>query len=99
MSGSIDRKRLVFHLGGYDPVAPEAAHRRFVRELRRFEGTWSARARASPFEADIDEARWRIVTTGPNWRVETDYRWFRWDDVIAAGARQPMWRRLPLGLL
>src|SRR6202790_5815076 len=38
-------KRLVFHLGGYDPITPYVvAQRRFVRELARFERTWSIKA-------------------------------------------------------
>lgn len=94
-----DVKRLVFHLGGYDPVTPEAAYRRFVRELRRFAGTWSASAAASEQELRTDEAEWRVVASGPNWRVATEYRLVRWDDVIAAAGRRPIWLRLPLGLV
>jgi hypothetical protein len=40
-----------------------------------------------------------VAASGPNWRVETDYRLVRWDDVMDEAGRQPMWRRLPLGLL
>lgn len=92
-------RRLVFHIGGYDPVPPEAAHRRFVRELGRFAGTWSAKVSASPPDMRADEAAWRIVAVGPNWRGETDYRFVRWDDVMAAASRRPIWRRIPLGLI
>jgi hypothetical protein len=94
-----DVKRLVFYIGGYDPVTPEAAYRRFVRELRRFAGTWSVTAAASEQELRTDEAEWRVVASGPNWRVATEYRLVRWDDVIAAASRQPIWLRLPLGLV
>jgi hypothetical protein len=38
-----------------------------------------------------DEMRWNVVTSGPNWRVETDYRSVRWDDVIEALSRQSSW--------
>ncbi len=100
MTAPIIARRLVYHLGGYDFTMPvDAAYRRFVREMRRFEGTWSTRAMASPPAIDPDEAAWNIVATGPNWRVETRYRFVRWDDVIQAGGRRPMWRRIPLGLL
>jgi len=92
-------KRLIFHFGGYDPIAPDAAHRRFIRELRRFEKTWSATASVSQAEVGPDEAAWDIVTTGPNWRVETRYISVRWDDVMEAYRRQPMWRRVPRALL
>ena len=92
-------KRLVFHVGGYDPPGPETVHRRFMRELRRFVRTWSANASASEPEIGADLAAWRVATSGPNWRVETDCRLVRWDDVIAAAGREPLWRRVPHGLL
>ena len=38
-------KRLVFHVGGYDPITPHAgAQRRFAREIARFQLTWSVKA-------------------------------------------------------
>lgn len=92
------KRRLVFHLGGYDLMPPETVHRRFLRELRRFEATWGATAEVAPPIVSEDEASWRVLTQGPDWRVETEYRLLRWDDVIAAASRRPEWRRLPLGL-
>src|SRR6266540_1167334 len=92
-------KRLVFHFSGYDPTPPDRAYRRFVRELRRFEETWSVTASASKAQVGSDEAWWDIVTAGPNWRVETRYVFVRWDDVIEANRSQPMWRRVPHALL
>jgi hypothetical protein len=99
MTNSIIAKRLVFHIGGYDFMPPDAMHRRFTRELRRFESTWSVAASAGPPAIDPDEAAWRVSSAGPNWSVETDYRLVRWDDVIAAAARQSLERRLSLGIL
>ncbi len=100
MMSSIIAKRLVFHIGGYDAsMPPEAVHRRFVRELRRFEGTWSAKASVSEPKLSDDQVAWRVIATGPNWRVETDYRFVRWDDIINADAARPMWRRVALGIL
>jgi len=97
---AIIAKRLVFHIGGYDPMRPEVAHSRFVRELRRFKETWSASmASVSEPEIGVDEATWDVVTTGPNWRVHTHYRFVRWDDLIDAAGSQPMWRRLPFAFL
>ena len=92
-------KRLVFHLGGYDPMPPDAVHRRFLRELRRFQSTWGLQAQTTDPEISASEARWQIATSGPGWRVETEYRLIRWDDVIAAGVQRSTWRRVPLGLL
>src|SRR5438132_3947717 len=99
MTDTFIAKRLVFHIGGYDPVPPDAVYQRFVRELRRFEGTWSVAASVSKAEVSADEAAWDIIAAGPNWRVETRYRFLRWDDIVATDGRRPMWRRIPLGLL
>lgn len=94
------RRRLVFHIGGYDPhMLPERSYRRFLRELKRFEKTWSAASAVSPLSVAADEATWQITTTGPNWRVETRYCLVRWDDIIRAVARQPWWQRIPLSQL
>jgi hypothetical protein len=92
-------KRLVFHVGGYEPLNPDAMYRRFAREIRRFETTWSVTASVSPAEMDENGATWRVATTGPNWRVDTYYRLLRWDDLIEAAGRQPMWRRIPRAFL
>jgi hypothetical protein len=89
-------KRLVFHIGGYDPhIVPETSYRRFVRESKRFEKTWCATASVSPPSLAADAATWDITTTGSNWRVETRYCLVRWDDVIGIVARQPWWQRIP----
>jgi hypothetical protein len=48
--------RLVFHIGGYDPILPpDGAYRRFLRELNRFERTWSVKASASAPAVSTDE--------------------------------------------
>src|SRR5258707_8396240 len=76
-------KRLVFHLGGYDPITPYVvAQRRFVRELTRFERTWSAKASMGALDENVDQAKWSVITKGPNWQVESDYRLVPWDDGI-----------------
>jgi hypothetical protein len=99
MTDLITWKRLVFHVGGYDPVTPERMRARFVRELRRFERTWSVNASVSESEIDGDKTAWDIETSGPNWRVHTRFQFVRWDDVMDTVHRRPMWQRIPLGLL
>lgn len=93
------RKRAVFHVPGYDPAPPASVWRRFVRELRHFQNTWSAQASVSDATHGADMETWQIVTSGPNWHVETDFRLVRWDDIIEASSRQPIWRRIPRGLV
>ena len=64
-------KRLVFHVGGYDPITPHAgAQRRFVREIARFQRTWSVKASLKGLHDGHDPMKWNVTTTGPNWRVE-----------------------------
>ncbi|MDQ8729919.1 hypothetical protein [Bradyrhizobium sp. LHD-71] len=100
MTGPLISKRLVFHFGGYHPdMPPEISHRRFARELSRFEKTWSAKASVSPAIIDADKAIWDVTTTGPNWRVDSRHCLARWDDLVETFARQPQWRRIPLGQL
>jgi hypothetical protein len=99
MTELIKWKRLVFHVGGYDPATPERVRARFVRELRRFERTWSVNASVSESELDVDKLAWNIETSGPNWRVHTRFQFVRWDDVMDTVHRRPMWQRIPLGLL
>jgi hypothetical protein len=97
---TIIAKRLVFHLGGYDPITPHVAARlRFERELARFEHTWSIKASVGALHENADQAKWSVFTRGPNWYVETDYRLVRWDDVIESFSRQTIWRRFPRGVI
>jgi hypothetical protein len=99
MTDLITWKRLVFHVGGYDPVTPERVRARFMRELRRFERTWAVNASVSESEIEADKIAWDIGTSGPNWRVHTRFQFVRWDDVMDTVHRRPMWQRIPLGLL
>src|ERR1700730_13111897 len=100
MPGMPVAKRLVFHIGGYDPITPHAsAQRRFVREIARFQGTWSVKAIVDGLRDTADQIQWNVTTTGPDWLVETDYRLVRWHDVIDAFGRQSIGSRISLGIL
>jgi len=93
-------KRLVFHIGGYDPTMPPAsAQRRFVREMGRFQRTWLVKAFIDGLRDSTDQIKWKVTTTGPNWQVETDYHLVRWDDVIESFKQRPIWFRIPQGIL
>jgi hypothetical protein len=99
MAKRVVRRRIAYHLGGYNLVTPEAAHQRFSRELRKYEATWSVAASVSDPIVGEDLVSWHVTTSGSNWTVETEYRLLRWDDLMAAAQRRSMWRRIPLGLL
>ena len=92
--------RLVFHIGGYDPIMPPSnAQPRFVREIARFQHTWSVKAIVHGFRNCADQAKWKVATAGPNWRVETDFRLVRWDDVIEGFKRRTIFDRIPRGVI
>jgi pimeloyl-ACP methyl ester carboxylesterase len=100
MSKLLVRRRCFVHLTGYDPVGLEHSHRRFIREMARFQKTWSVQADASSPELSCagHVARWTIETSAANWRVATDFYLFRWDDFVATDAAGSDWWRLPLGV-
>jgi hypothetical protein len=100
MAGTTVAKRLVFHIGGYDPFTPPAgAQRRFVREIARFQLTWSVKVFIDGLHDSADQTKWNVTTTGPNWQVETDYRFLRWDDVIETFKRRTTGYRVLFGFI
>ena len=78
-------------------MGPAAFHTRFLREMRRFEATWSVAVEATEPVVTDDEACWRLTTRGPNWRAETELRLVRWDDAIDALSERPLLARLVSG--
>jgi hypothetical protein len=93
-------KRLVFHIGGYDPITSHVSmQRRFVREIARFQRTWSVKAAVDGLHDTADQMQWNVTTTGRDWLVETDYRHVRWHDVIEAFGRRSIGSRISVGIL
>ena len=94
------RKRCFVQMTGYEPVGAEHQHRRFIREMARFQKAWSVKGEVSPpvISDDGAVASWSVACSGPNWRVDTDFHWFRWDDFVRADAAESDWRRFPLGV-
>jgi hypothetical protein len=100
MPKALVRKRCFVQMTGYEPVGPEHQHRRFIREMARFQKAWNVQGEVSPprLSADGAVASWSIQTWGPNWRVATEFHWFRWDDFVAADMAMSDWWRFPLGI-
>jgi hypothetical protein len=94
------RKRCFVQMTGYEPVGAERQHHRFIREMARFQKAWSVKGEVSPpvISADGAVASWSVACSGPNWRVDTDFHWFRWDDFVRADGAQSDWLRFPLGV-
>lgn len=95
-SSRIVRSRMFIHIGGYDPIPPEQFYSRFVRQITRFEQTWSARVAVSAPTCGTDEMHWTVRSDGQNWAVTSRVRFVRWDDVMEAIHRRPDWQRLLL---
>jgi hypothetical protein len=90
-------KRLVFHIGGYDPTTPPAsAQRRFVREIERFQRTWTVKAIVDDLRDSADQTQWNVTTTGPNWQVETDYHLVRWVGIPVIASSRSARSRPPI---
>jgi len=100
MPKALVRKRCFVQMIGYEPVGAEHQHRRFVREMARFQKAWNVQGKVSQPSVSHDgsTANWTIETWGPNWRVTTDFHYFRWDDFVAADMMVRDWWRFPLGI-
>jgi hypothetical protein len=92
-------KRLVVHVGGYDPMSPQSYHKRFQRELTRFHATWSINTAVSALTQNGHEARWHVATDARDWHTSSDHIMLRWDDVIEADRTRGWLPRLALGTL
>src|SRR5580704_9911757 len=94
------RKRCFVQMIGYEPVDVEHQHRRFIREMARFQKVWNVQGEVSPANRSADGAvaHWTVDTRGANWHVATDYYYFRWDDFVSADMQESDWRRFPLGI-
>ena len=75
-------------------LLPARHHRRFARELAGFARLWNVTAAASGLSMTATGATWSVTTQAPNWRVETTYETFDWDDIVRADLAAPMLRRL-----
>jgi len=94
------RKRCFMQMFGYESVGVDEQHGRFVHEMARFHKTWNVQGKvsASTLSDDGFVANWTAETRGTNWRVATDYYYFRWDDIVAADRSVSDWRRFPGGI-
>lgn len=94
-------KRCVIFLGGYEHVSASGQYNRFAREIGRFDRTWNfATTVGEPIvHSDPAVQVWPVVAQGPNWRVETELRYYSWNDLIEEDFARPDWRAIPAGIL
>lgn len=93
------RKRCFVQIRGYELAGSADCHRRFVREMARFQKTWNVAAAVSPPRGSSSDPMtiWTVAAHGPNWRTATDFHYFRWDDFVAADAATSELFRFPRG--
>jgi hypothetical protein len=89
------RRRQVFHIAGYDPVTPEHYYQRFIKQAEIFKRTWGVQVTISAVDNSAETSAWTVNTSGQNWRVQTDYELWSWDDIVNANAQRSDFARLP----
>lgn len=84
-------------IGGYEPKSSGAFYARTERELKRFCETWGVTAEVLS-KGDRDDGRIaniRIATSHGEGRVETDWNFFVWNDIVLGDFAKPFWYRIP----
>jgi len=94
------KSRCVIFFGGYENASAEQQYNRLKREISRFERTWNFRSEVgAPREENGGTVlAWPIVTEGPNWRADTRFHYYSWNDLIAEDFSHHDWRAIPTGL-
>ncbi len=92
------KRRLIFQVAGYDPVDAARQRRRFVRGLAAFVKTWNVDVAATELVTPSPDQspRWTVTTRGANWRVESVFEPFSWNDIVAVDLSRSMPQRLML---
>jgi hypothetical protein len=92
------RKRHVFYCSGYDARGERGYHSLFREALAKSAALWNVAATTgAPMRAPAGvSAIWPVLARGPNWTTETVYEFLRWDDIVRADLKRPLWHLLPL---
>jgi pimeloyl-ACP methyl ester carboxylesterase len=90
------RRRHVYHVAGYDPIDAGAQYRRFTRQLKIFQRTWTVDAALSDLAQSSEQSRawWTVSAKGTNWQVEAVHEVLLWDDVVRGDFTRPLPVRL-----
>lgn len=90
------RRRHVFFIAGFDPMAVDGHHRIFVRELKRFGSVWNVRTHcrdAAPVPTPTG-GFWRTEADTPNWHTETTFENLGWHDLTRADMGRSVWSHM-----
>lgn len=90
------RRRHVFFIAGFDPMAVDGHHRIFVRELKRFGSVWNVRTHCRD-EVPVPTPTggfWRTEADTPNWHTETTFENLGWHDLTRADMGRSVWSHM-----
>ena len=88
-------RRHVYHIGGYDPIAPELMLERFRYSMSNFQDNWNVKGTVSNLNSSTNvSASWNAEASGPNWKTITTIEMLRWDDLILQDFERPPISRL-----
>lgn len=88
------RRRKVFYVPGFDPHGAGRYHGLYKTEAAK-QAAWSG------YDLEIDRAqvarygaRWSVTAHIDGTQVATDYECLKWNDLVSARLRRPLWRRI-----
>lgn len=93
------RRRIVFHVGGYERNDWRAFYARLAKELERFRACWSVSATLGPVAHDAcGAAAAELAYADAAGETRTDLVFMDYDDIVAAEAARPLPVRIALYL-
>jgi pimeloyl-ACP methyl ester carboxylesterase len=88
-------RRHVFHIGGYDPVAPENQLERLRKSLLKFQKTWNVSSQISAIVHSSNvSSSWKLQANGPNWTTHVTFELLRWDDLVLLDSQRSLLSRV-----
>jgi len=88
-------RRHVFHIGGYDSIAPERLVERLRRSLSKFERNWNVSTKISAVTHNSNvSSSCDVEAWGPNWKTHISFETLRWDDLVQRDSQIGALRRL-----
>ena len=86
-------RRIVFHLSGFDPRGAAFTHKSCVDETQAWSQAsgYAVETGARQSHGTVGDS-WPITAHLPSGRVETDFHFMRWDDVVRRNWERRRWR-------
>lgn len=89
------RRRRVIYVHGYDPQGAVGYYGLFRSQIKRASAVWGTSFTLGDLKIESTElASWTAAMSGPNWQVDTQYDFVRYEDMIDAQLAAPVVRRI-----